>query len=228
MEGREAQMTPDPAIATAADYADALMTARRSKNLLLLLVLLFLLVELAVFFVARYTNVILSDTPAVEVPAPTTQSTTASAKDFAQYATGLAVFLGMLFCVMLSMVVYLIANIMLVGRLIGVARVTSAFVWSLFLIVLMFPWQAFLGEATFNNPSFKPTGVLYTWAELVNGARFKGELSAEAVLKWARFVAFPVIAIFILLMIQAKSNRGLKQALGEDVATGDDLAPPAT
>jgi hypothetical protein len=223
-------MTPDPAIATAADYADALMTARRSKNLLLLLVLLFLLVELALFFVARYTNVILSDPSAVDLPAATatTQPAGASAKDLAQYATGLAVFLGMLFCVMLAMVVYLIANIMLVGRLIGVARVTSAFVWALLLIVLMFPWQAFLGDATFNNPSFKPTGVLYTWSELIAGARFKGEFSAEAVLKWARFVAFPVIAIVVLLMVQVKSNRGLKQALGEDVVTHDDLAPPTT
>ena len=118
-------MTHDPAIATAADYADALMTARRSKNLLLLLVLLFLLIELAVFFVARYTTVILSDSPAVDVAVSTTQQAHVSARDMAQYGTGLAVFLGMLFCVMLSMVVYLIANIMLVGRLIGVASLRS-------------------------------------------------------------------------------------------------------
>jgi hypothetical protein len=218
-------MTPDPAIATAADYADALMTARRTKNLLLLLVLLFLLVELAVFFVARYTNVIISDSPAVTVPVSSTQEARVSMADVAQYATGLAIFLGLAFSIMLSMVVYLIVNIMLVGRLIGVARVTSAFVWSLLLLVLLFPWQAFLSDASFSNPSFKIPGVLYTWSELLANARFKGEVSAEAVLKWFRFVVFPVAAIVILLMIQVKSNRGLKQALGEDVVH-DELAPP--
>src|SRR5687767_10687633 len=43
-------------IATAADYADAMMIARRAKNWLFLLLLLFLLAQLAIFFVARYTN----------------------------------------------------------------------------------------------------------------------------------------------------------------------------
>jgi hypothetical protein len=209
-------MIPDPAIATAADYADALMTARRAKNLLLLLILLFLLIELAVFFVARYTNVIIGEFPSEPVAVSTTQPARVSGRDLAQYGTGLAIFLGMAFSFMLSMVVYLIVKIMLVGRLIGVARVTGAFVWSLLFIVLMFPWQAFLAYPTFDNPSFKPTGVLYTWTELLDGARFAGELSSVAVLKWARFVAFPLIAIFVLLLIQVKSNRGLKQALGED------------
>src|SRR4051794_32020425 len=92
-------MTPDPAIATAADYADALMTARRWKNLLVLLVLLFLLMELAIFFVARYTNVILSDSPAVTAAVSSTQEVRVSAKDFAQYGTGLAIFLGMVFTI---------------------------------------------------------------------------------------------------------------------------------
>jgi len=43
-------------IATAADYADAMITARRAKNWLLTLLLLILLAQLAIFFVARYTD----------------------------------------------------------------------------------------------------------------------------------------------------------------------------
>src|SRR5688572_32827768 len=42
----------DP-IATAADYADAIMTARRAKNTLFLLLLLILLAQLALFFLGR-------------------------------------------------------------------------------------------------------------------------------------------------------------------------------
>jgi hypothetical protein len=35
------------------------------------------------------------------------------------------------------------------------------------------------------------------------------------ILEWARFVAFPILSILILLAVQIKSNRGLRQALGE-------------
>ena len=61
------------------------------------------------------------------------------------------------------MVILLIAKIMLVGRLIGVAQVTSAFIWCVFLVVLLFPWQAFLQSTDFTG-DFKIPGVLYTWA----------------------------------------------------------------
>jgi hypothetical protein len=44
----------EPGIANAADYADALLTARKAKNILVLLVLVILLFQLALFFGARY------------------------------------------------------------------------------------------------------------------------------------------------------------------------------
>jgi hypothetical protein len=37
----------------------------------------------------------------------------------------------------------------------------------------------------------------------------------ESILRWSRFVVLPVIAIMIVLSIQIKSNRGLRQAFGE-------------
>jgi hypothetical protein len=42
---------------------------------------------------------------------------------------------------------------------------------------------------------------------------------------WARFVGFPVLAVIILLAVQTKSSRGLKQAMGEapDASRGDTL-----
>src|SRR5688500_5959125 len=65
-------------IATSADYADALLVARRGKHLLFLLLLLMLLGQIAVFFVARYTNVLPPPPPHVMIaaaPAPTTATT---------------------------------------------------------------------------------------------------------------------------------------------------------
>lgn len=209
----------DSAIATAADYADAMFTARRSKNALVLLVLLVLLIQLGLFFVARYTTQVVSapavTTPPVELP---TTAPSVNWTDLLQYVIGATAFLGVICTIILSFVLLLIVNIMLVGRLIGVARTTSAYIWCLLLLLLLFPWQAFLSNATFSDPNFKIPGVLYTWDELRTFAKFGISTSAtgaEVFLKWARFVAFPLIAIMIVLLIQVKSNRGLRQAFGE-------------
>jgi hypothetical protein len=131
---------------------------------------------------------------------------------------GLTGFLGITLAIVLSVVVLLLTMIMLVGRLVGVSRVTGAFIWSIVLIVLLFPWQAFLADAHFAS-DFKIPGVLYTWAELVKFAKVgvNGDRPdiKILILHWGRFVAFPLLTLIITLVIQVKSNRGLREALGE-------------
>lgn len=223
---------PDSAIATAADYADALITARRAKNVLVLLLMLMILAQLAIFFTARYTD--LATPTAVAATQPTTLVTDNGAVivkpvndwfEKLQYVVGLSDFLGVTFSLVLSFVVLLLVQIMLVGRLIGVSRVTSAYIWTLVLIVLLFPWQAFLNNVAFDRPEFKIPGVLYTWDELRLSAKLGLDHAAELprmILLWARFVAFPVLTVLILLAVQIKSNRGLRQALGEADYPVDD------
>src|SRR3954470_13624894 len=180
---------PTSNIATAADYADAMMIARRAKSTLFFLLLLMLLVQIATFFVARMTNYIIPEggTPSLSItiapatmPAapPTTQpalqAAAAKAGPVLQYVTSIIDFFGIVFVVVLAIVLLLITTIMLVGRLIGVAQVTSAFVWCVFLGVLLFPHQTFWHELDFQN-GFKIPGVLYTWSELMHpttGAKF--------------------------------------------------------
>jgi hypothetical protein len=208
----------DARIATAADYADAMMTARRAKHWCFLLLLLMLLIQLSAFFVAKFTNVIFADArPAVAVatqPAaaatPSATTTTTLIHGVMRYVITGIDFLGICVAVLLSIVLLLIVNIMLVGRLIGVARVTSAYLWSIVLALLLFPWQAFLEPYAFKVP-----GVLYTWEEFSTQAHFGSLPAAEAFLRWARFLVIPLLAVVILLTIQIKSNRGLRQALGE-------------
>ena len=66
--------------------------------------------------------------------------------DLLKYFIGATGFMGVTLSIVLSFVLLLIVNVMLVGRLIGVARLTSAYLWSLILIVMLFPWQAFLND----------------------------------------------------------------------------------
>jgi hypothetical protein len=216
-------MTPDPAIATAADYADAMIVARRAKNALGILILLILIVQFALFLLVRFDVLAVSATAAISATtAPATQPTMSDRVP--HYFSSGFMFLGVTMSVLLSFVLLLIVNIMLVGRLIGVARVTGAYLWSLVLMLFLFPWQAFLDNfgLPVDQAGFKVPGVLYTWSELMDptkGAHFAGDLSLPTVLHWVRYVVFPLLAVFITLIIQVKSNRGIRQALGEEATT---------
>jgi hypothetical protein len=249
-------------IAVAADYADAMMTARRAKNWLFILLLLVLLTQIALFFLLKFNVIRLSDEMAVEItpatsPAGSTQPADAATQPSADASAGMATpdarkggrvedilryvipvtdFLGIALVVILAVVLLLIVTIMLVGRLIGVSHVTASFIWCVVLTVLLFPWQSFLigeragarpaggyGTSAYAadtgiqpQPTFKIPGVLYTWEELRYDVRhFPDNVGAHAILKWARYAAFPAAALLLLLMVQAKSSRGLKFALGE-------------
>ena len=264
-------------IAVAADYADAMMTARRAKNWLFILLLLVLLTQLTIFFLLRFrvlrmegdvsvtvpTNV---DVDASTQPEATTQAADGATQpaaasadvdvdtrtksfgvsDILRYVIPVTDFLGITMVVVLAVVLLLIVTIMLVGRLIGVSHVTSAFVWCVLLAVMIFPWQAFLlgtyrpahatGAASpgladargHADPTFKIPGALYTWEELRRDYSFENLSTLQSILKWARFAGFPILALLLLLMVQAKSSRGLKYALGEsevqvEVTGGDRL-----
>ena len=221
-------------IATAADYADAMMAARRAKNWLFLFLLLILLGQLAMFFALRHNPGWMGSgastvTSATTEPAlPATPPGNFNVAKLMEYLVAITGFAGIVLAVVLAAVQLLIVTIMLVGRLIGVSRVTSAFIWGLLLIVLLFPWQSLLLSpisATDHSPNatnteFKLPGVLYTWGEITHptlGATFNAtELSINlAYLRWARFVIWPAIAVLLLLVIQSKSSRGLRMALGE-------------
>lgn len=228
-------MTQTP-FATAADYADALLMARKAKNVLAGLLLLMLLVQLGLFFAVRYdalgggasegTTDELVINPAATQPA--TQSVAGGQAShrhkvlfqMLEYLTALINFMGIVFAIVLAVVVLLIVQVMLVGRLIGLSHTTAAFIWCILLAVLLFPWQAFLANGNLATADFRIPGVLYTWGELMQGAHFDASLSGEnwthVVLKWARFVGFPGVAILLVILIGAKTRRGVRLALGED------------
>ena len=247
-------------VAVAADYADAMMTARRAKNWLFILLLLLILAQIAVFFLVKFKVLNIEGGGSAAAASATTQgaddgdaATTAPADvdvdvdtadggttvrasisggapvaDALRYFLPVSNFLGITLVIVLAVVLLLITLIMLVGRLIGVSHVTSALIWCVLLIVLLFPWQTMLiggrADATpglttatgaDQHPQFKIPGALYTWPELRRDHDFPNQPLMPAVLKWARFVGFPVLALLILLMVQIKSSRGLKFALGE-------------
>jgi len=211
-----------PHIATAADYADAMLVARRAKAWVFFLLLLMLLAQIALFLTARYTDIVpIAAPPAAEgtVGATTLPSKNAGSGYLMHYVLGITTFLGLILPVLMALLLLVLVMIMLVGRLLGVAAVTSAFIWCLVLALLLFPWQALLNNVGLSREEadFKVPGVLYTWSELTDattGAKFKTDPllpdratnSSGAILSWARYVGFPVVAIVLLLLVQLRSK----------------------
>lgn len=239
-------------IATAADYADAMMSARRAKNWLFILLLLTLVGQVGIFLMVRYEPAVQRTVAGADRIVPATQPESAGAaatttqslavaemppvvqpsvpvrapepasRAGLRYLVGFSTFLGLVFTVLLGCVLLLIVLIMLVGRLIGVSRLTSAFIWCVILGFMLFPWQAFLNWRDLDREMRIP-GVLYTYQELTESRVTDRALdwNHQAML-WSRFVVFPVVALILLLMIQAKGSRGLRLALGESEIEHDE------
>lgn len=250
------RLTTTP-LAVSADYADALLAARRAKSWLFFFLMIGLIVQIAVFFVAKFTSRIevgpggqATVTTSVDKGPTTTTTTAETSEPNAHKSTSITVtggvlawivnaitYLGTIFSIVLVIVVLLIVLIMLVGRLIGVAHTTSAFTWAVLLAVLLFPWQLFYERETARSGSNPQTneirlddyrwpGAFYTWGELRQGLDFENGVNKVAILRYARFAGFPMVTLIILFMVQAKSGRGVKYALGEadvhvDVTTTD-------
>ena len=150
-------------------------------------------------------------------------------------------FLAIVLSMVMPAVLLLIIIIMLVGRLVGVSHVTAAFCWSIVFLVILFPWQVLLGHqvqepanpatATASTPAIERPeinfpGVLYTFTELSKDFDFpskdwKTDWSSIVLSNGCDFAGWPAVELIILLMVQARSSRGLRFALGEADVPGD-------
>lgn len=215
-------MSGVPGLATAADYSEAMSVVRRAKSVLALLILLMLVLQIAVFFLARY-EVLSIRSSELSLGDVTTQPVAIGSDrltDIMHYVTGITLLGGIGLGIVLALVLMIILHIMLVGRLIGVSKVASSLVWCLILVVFLFPWQTFMNNAGLTQTDFRVPGVLWTWGELTQRYDFPNDFSAagwaSTILSWFRFVGAPLIAVVLTLVIQLKSNRGIKMAMGED------------
>ncbi len=195
------------------DYGEALVAARRVKTALVLALMALVLIQVALFFVARHTHLLQEPLDL----AGTDAAMHRKLATLARYATSAIDLLGIVVAIILAVVLQSITHIMLTARLPGVARLFRAFVWSVGLALLLFPWQSFFGGLRMDSTDLQIPGILYTWPELIASARFgiDSPVAFEvAFSKWARFAGFPFGAILIALTIQVLSTRGLRQAAG--------------
>ena len=130
------------------------------------------------------------------------------AAKFAALAAGMLLVLTLLLAVKLA----------LLGRMPGVAALVSAFFWSLLLWMLLIPWQQTLAGSTFA------CGALSNCTDLMEaGAKLAGAKANwfTCTVYYARFAAYPLLAVVLWLLVQAKFARGYRQAMGMESPEAD-------
>ena len=124
---------------------------------------------------------------------------------------------------LLWLALLLAVKISLIDRLGGAGYFTSANFWSLVLLGLVVPWQQVLGGFAM--------GALYNYQELLRGtAAIEADWSGaspntqELVLYYARFAGYPVLALLLWIVVQAKWRGGYRRV--EDATSGSGPVRP--
>lgn len=217
-----------------AEYADAFRTTRLAKNVFAWIVFAAILVQIAGFVLVHFVGVL--DASAGEDPgrvALATRPTDADEADAtppeapADTAEGVALwynvllwalpatkFFGLVAVILLALALMFAVKIALQGGFAGVAALVSAFFWSLILLAMLTPWQQ-----VFNTTVV--TGALYNYGELKLHASalresWGGGASANTmdwIVYYARFLAYPVVALLVWLVIMVRFGGGCRRAL---------------
>jgi len=195
-------------------YADAFRSVRAAKNIFWVLLVVAVLAQVASFVLVDFVTVL-------GVP-PGDDAAASAWREVLDWALQATQFLAMVLCCLLVLTLLFGVKLSLIGRLGSTAGFLSAFFWSLLLLAALVPWQsAFTGRFA--------CGALFTLPELL------GEMAKMAPEKepgwldkglyYARFLAYPVIALLLSVATLAKSARGMRGAAATAPAAG--AQPPA-
>ncbi|NQU75507.1 MAG: hypothetical protein HQ546_04225 [Planctomycetes bacterium] len=210
-------------------YRRAFACVRVAKNWFWWLILLAVIIDLGTFITVRFWPVLNNSkcfqsdlaalrhaepTPAASPQAetqPVTQLTEpinepSNSADwlYRAFGAGLAAArsIGLLCAVLLWLSLLLSLGIALVGRLGDVGHLTGALLWSLVLAILFVPWDVVFGAVTVPGVLFGRTELIAKTAEVTWGA--SGVSWAHQVLYFARFAAYPLLALVLWFAVQVK------------------------
>jgi hypothetical protein len=204
------------------DYAGAMRTISAARGLFLLLLVVSLLLQVGIYCISRWTNV-LAPTPLAEQeiasPSADTASGTVDLEEVSSPEFGmiyyavelvmpLAEFVGQVSCGALVLCYLLAANVALSGRLGGVRGTVSAFFWMVVLLALLFPWDRWLGDL---RGQVQIPGVYFTFDEVTNLPDEFPNLTAEVV-HYVRFLGYPLLAFIIALVGDRRYAKGYRLA----------------
>ena len=230
MDLSQSQPGPAPCVA-------AFKSVKAGKNWFMFFVALAILVQLAGFVLVNWVDVIdelhrpsgleaAATKPATQ-PAVEPEAVGAATmwKDILHWVFPAGKFLAFAGGALTVIALMLTLQLSMVGRLRGIASFTSAFLWSLILLAIVTPWQQVLGG------SFA-AGALYNLGELTEmTATVKpswgpsGVQLLDQIIYYARFVAYPVLALLVWLAVMLKFADGYKESIVSPIGTVSENHP---
>jgi hypothetical protein len=110
-----------------------------------------------------------------------------------------------------AIIVFITLLVVLVAQAPGVAQVTRSLIWSVLLLFMFLPWQYFARD-------FPIPGVIFGYSELLRliGPHVAGDpvYGYQTWLVYGRFIAWPLIGLFALLITSERYRAGVMIAIG--------------
>jgi len=209
------------------EYADAFRSAQAAKNIFSWILMLAILVQLASFVLVNFVGVVdvLKGADPMQTAAADSQQPGAEAPVDSGAVQSAATwyhvlmwvlpgtkFLAVVLAALLVLTLLFAVKLSLLGRLSGISQLVSAFFWSLILLAMVTPWQQILHSSI-------ACGALYNYTQLVEWVKliktgWNPSASPSALSRtiyYARFMAYPLIAVLVWLVVQTKFARGCRQ-----------------
>lgn len=194
------------------EFKTALASLRKARNFFMLIILIVLIFQIGVFFAVDKTD-ILSNAPAVqEVPTSQPACGTKECKipgeawrkmfNWTLPASRYAAFFA---AIMLTVTLGVGAHFSMLGpNSRGIHQMISAFLWSMVLVLLLAPWQKIMPAAGIASATFS-LGDIFVMQQKVSPQKL-GYLTY-----YARFVAYPAIAVLVWCMVAAKFGKSCRK-----------------
>lgn len=193
------------------DSVSAVKTIRSVRGLIFFFLVLALLVPLASFAGAQFGNLErvesgpLAASAAAEVAEPESDFVI-SLYDLAERSMHVAPFVARLMTLMLIIVYFMATNVCLSGRLGGANDSVVAFFWAVFLMLLLVPWQSWIGGA-------EHLAIYYDLDAMLESRENLSSHWMDSSRHYVRFLVLPFVGLLTAVVADLRFGRCHRQVM---------------
>ncbi len=193
------------------DSVSAVKTIRSVRGLVFFFLVLALLVPLASFAGAQFGNLERAEygpraaSAAAQIGEPESDSGTAL-YDLAERSMRVAPFIARLMTLMLIIVYFMSTNVCLSGRLGGANDSVAAFFWAVFLMLVLIPWQSWIGGA-------EHLAIYYDLDTMLDSRENLGDHWTDISRHYVRFFVLPFVGLLTAVVADLRFGRCHRQVM---------------
>ena len=193
------------------DSVSAVKTIRSVRGLVFFFLVLALLVPPASFAVAQFGNLTRAEPGALPASASAqagepVNDSGADLYNLADRAMHVAPFIARLMTLMLIIVYFMTTNVCLAGRLGGANDSVVAFFWAVFLMLLLVPWQSWIG----GDEHF---AIYYNLNAMLDSRESLGDHWTAVSRHYVRFLILPFVGLMTAVVADLRFGRCHRQVM---------------